>query len=155
MKDYPINDLRAYRDNITKKWNDIINTPVHQVYEISDEEEEAFRTSFKLLFSKVGEIPGSFYRRVLFGAVKYALLYHILFKKPDIKFDAKDIGWAARISVLHLNDVKWLLEEHGLSDLEHIIRRVEVLKEKCEKQGEKLTTRYISNIISKTALRRF
>jgi hypothetical protein len=140
-KDFPIYDLRASSDRITAEWHATIRTITHAEYEVTEGGEAGFRESFALLYPTNEEIPASFFRRIMFRGVRYALLYHILLGKTSNLIDAADMGWAARVCAMHVQDAAWLVGEHALPDLERMMRRAEEVRDELAAQGVKLTPR--------------
>lgn len=127
-KDFPIYDMRSYQDRIKTEWEKVVASIQHQKYRVGPEAEEAFKESFSLLIPPNEDIPASFFRRIMFRGVRYALLYHVLLGKTDEVIDAADMGWAGRICALHIHDAAWLVGEHGLPDLEKLCRKAEELR---------------------------
>lgn len=80
----------------------------------------AFRTTFRTLYAH--GLPESFYRRILWKAHKYALIYHVIRGDTSEELTAEDYGWAARALSMHIDDAAKLIGEHGLGDLERLIQ---------------------------------
>lgn len=141
-KDFPIYDMRSYSDRIRSEWDKVTASIQHQKYIMGPEAEDAFRESFSLLIPPNEQIPASFFRRIMFRGVRYALLYHVLLGKETDTLDATDMGWAGRICGLHIHDAAWLVGEHGLPDLERLCRKAEELRTRIqEAEGRPLTPR--------------
>lgn len=99
-------------------------------YEATAGAEKSFERSFKGMIEC--EIDESFYRRVLWRAHKYALIYHIIRGKAANKFvDEEDYAWAARLITLQLSDAGDVLQMCGGSDISKLI-------EQCEKSADRL-----------------
>lgn len=141
-KDYPIYDMQAYQDRIRSEWLKVVASISEEKYVVGPDGEAAFRESFAMLLPPNEEIPMSFFRRIMFRGVRYALLYHILLGKPGATIDAVDMGWAGRICGLHIHDAAWVIGEHGLPDLERLCKRAEELKQRILKEeGRSVTAR--------------
>lgn len=141
-RDFPIYDMRSYKDRIRSEWDKVVASIQHEKYVVGPDAEDAFRESFSLLIPPNEQIPASFFRRIMFRGVRYALLYHVLLGKETDMLDAADMGWAGRICGLHIHDAAWLVGEHGLPDLERLCRRTEELRTRIlEKEGRPLTPR--------------
>jgi hypothetical protein len=139
---FPIYDLRGWQDRIREDWDKVTATVQHQRYIVGPEGEEAFRTSFALLLPPNENVPTSFFRRIMFRGIRYALLFHVLLGKTGDTIDAVDMGWAGRICALHVKDAAWLVGEHGLPDLERLCRRAEELRERIQREeGRAITPR--------------
>ena len=141
MIDYPI-------WNITTKgwldeWKHMVNNVIPNTqYTATAEGEKAFKESFKLLCNE--KLDESFYRRQLWKATKYALLYHIILGKGnDVKVGAQEFGWAARVMHLMINDCLKLLEDHGMSEIESKAQKVESLRNRLAAKGQQMTIRDI------------
>lgn len=139
-KDFPIYDMRDCQDRIRKEWNEVVSHIVHTQYILGPEAEVAFRESFAMLLPANEEVPTSFFRRIMFRGIRYALLYHVLLGKESPVIDASDMGWAGRICGLHIHDAAWLVGEHGLPDLERLCRKAEELRAKILKEEDRAVT---------------
>lgn len=109
-------------------------------YHADEEAINAFKESFKSLTS--ADIPESFYRRILWKAHKYAVIYHIIrgdADKPEIT--PEDYGWAARILHLHLADTAEILSQTNFGDLEKLVQQCEKAAEKLKAAGKEVTPR--------------
>lgn len=129
-KDFPIYDLRPYQEPIREGWERSVGSVQHRHYIVGPAAEAAFRESFALLMPAHDAVPASFFRRIMFRGVRYALLYHVLLGKESDTLDAVDLGWAARVCALHVKDAAWLIGEHGLPDLERLCKRAEDVRDK-------------------------
>jgi len=140
----PLYCLGEWSARIAEKWREIEAVPVHLSYEVTAEAQAAFKEAFFLLNARTGgRIPMSFFRRVLFATLKYALAYHVILGKATVEIDAQDVGWAARLAERHLADGAKLLENHGLSELEKKVRHVERLLQSARREGRPLKAREI------------
>ena len=143
-KDFPIYDMREYQDRIRSEWQKLIGSVDTLDYSVGPDGEAAFRESFAMLLPPNEEVPMSFFRRIMFRGVRYALLYHILLGKTGSVIDAADMGWAGRICGLHIHDAAWVVGEHGLPDVERLCTRAEELKARILKEeGRPITPRDI------------
>lgn len=138
MIDYPI-----YAPDVThwdEKWRDLVRSIVHKEYIATDDAVKGYITAFRSLIKK--DIPDSFYRRVLWKAHKYALIYHIIRGYGhDQNLTVEDYGWAARILHMHLQDALTMLQNSEISDLEKCVTQAEKLIKKKEANGEPVTPR--------------
>lgn len=139
MLDFPLYNIERLTQAAQVAFDKIQALPLPAAYLVGAEAETAFRESFRLLCS--GEIPEAFYRRILFRAFKYATLYHVILGKASDTLDAEDMGWAARVSSLHLSDMRRIAEQHGLlGDALKVVRKVRRLRTLGSKP---LTARFI------------
>lgn len=141
MIDFPIFDLRGYREKITAGWDKIQQSPMHESYKMDDDAMEAFKTSFRMLSTT--SIPESFFRRIMFKGIKYALVYHFLNGDESDTLTRRDFAWAGRVSWLHLKDAAELLNTHVTSDLERTLQNVETIRDRLLEQGKAVTPRLI------------
>lgn len=132
-------------DETQRRWYKAIDK-IRQdsIYTIPDDgtAEKAFNIAYKLLNPKQ-ELPDSFFRRMMHGAVRrYALLYHLLLGKADIPvIDEEDIAWATRLAYIHTQDTLKILSESKLGRLGGLLKKVETLKVKYQNEGKDLLTR--------------
>lgn len=141
MRDFPIYDEKAIGEAAAKAFNDIGMSTLHPVYEFGRAAEVAYCEAFRELADSV-EVPESFFRRVMFRSVKYALLYHLILGKTSTEIDAEDIGWAARLCRQQLNDAKRMLAG-TLSDLNRMIEAAGKVRARLAEKGEPCTPREI------------
>lgn len=140
--DFPIYDLRPWQDRIRADWDKIVASIHHTEYVVGVDGEEAFKESFALLLPPNAKVPTSFFRRIMFRGVRYALLFHVLLGKQGQEVDAVDMGWAGRVCALHVKDAAWLVGEHGLPDLERLCARAEELRDRILRdEGRAVTAR--------------
>ena len=119
-------------------WDVLKRLPIHDEYVVERAAEEAFVDAFKRLFVQNREMPASFFRRIMWRSFKYAIVYHFLLAKVAHVIDAEDVGWAVRVSALHIADARRLLDGYNLNTLETLIRKAEILQSKL---GRKPTPR--------------
>jgi hypothetical protein len=147
---YPIYDFRPYRAGIKSAWDDLLKAmPAKDtVYQVSDSGLEAFRISFEMLMPpKESKVPMSFFRRIMFRGVRYALLYHLLLHKENFVIDDQDMAWAGRLMGLHVKDAGALLLDTGDgtgSKLFQVLQKAEALRVKiAREEGRPITARDI------------
>lgn len=144
--DYPLWEIDVKGWDV--KWKKLIDGIKYTEYNTTTESVEAFKTTFRMLVNR--DIDESFYRRQLWKAHKYALIYHILLGRGDKNtVEADCYGWAARLIHMLICDCLELLKDHGLSDLEDTIERVEKLRDRLKLKGEEITPRKIVQNINK------
>lgn len=141
MEDYALYDLSPYRDTIKRSWDDMINNITHKEYILSENAEDGFRSAFKLLIKS--DMPESFYRRIMFRSIRYALIYHIILGKSNNIIDAADMGWAARLCTMHLKDVGELIEGHDKNELQQQIYLCAKAVERLKEKGQEVSARNI------------
>lgn len=140
---YAFYDIDSLHKTVKSAFDNIAKTRIHQVYRVGDDAEEAFRASFSSLIRE--EFPLSYFRRVMFKSFRYALLYHIILGKEKDVIDAEDIGWGARVSALHLQDLKHLISKgSNFSTLQALVEKARKVKARIEANGEVPTARLIS-----------
>lgn len=121
----------------TGTWNSMWEKMVNGVlteYKASPEAEAVFMKCFNDLVNGI-DIDESFYRRILWRAHKFALIYHILRgHATDPVIGAEDYGWAARVLSMQLSDAAEVIDMCGGSDLKKMLD-----------QGEKAIERLIAS----------
>ena len=111
-------------------WASIAELPLHGEYTVTSEAEAEFCDAFRHHFQNHKNIPQSFFRRVMWRGLKYAVVYHVLLGKADPIIDPEDVGWAMRVSLMHLTDARRLLDSYKLTELEAIIVKAETLQDR-------------------------
>lgn len=138
MIDYPIWNLNS--ESWKERWDTLVKKIAHPEYVISQGAMDGYKIAFSMLYNE--QIPESFYRRLLWRAHKYALVYHILRGQGHQKeLAAEDYGWAGRVLYLHVHDAMRLLDSHGLSDFEKVLRKTEALRDRFKEEGRVLKAR--------------
>jgi len=145
---YPIYDFRPYRAGIKSAWDKLLETLPDNgtVYTVDASGLEAFKMSFELLMPpKDSKVPMSFFRRIMFRGVRYALLYHLLLNKDGTTIDHQDMAWAGRLMGLHVKDAGMLLLDTGDgtgSKLMQVLQKAEVIRDKIvREEGRPATAR--------------
>lgn len=142
MIDYPIYNLN--RAQWREEWDRLNSEIKHQKYIARNRAIEAYKTAFKTLWRS--EVDGSFYRRLLWGAHKYALIYHVLRGQgAQQELTPEDYGWAGRVLYLHIQDMMDILDRQGYGEFERKLQAAENFHEKCMREGKDFTVR---NLIS-------
>ena len=138
MIDFPIYHIKS--ELWKAKWDSLIEKIAHTEYVASEEAMDGYKQAFAMMYSAA--VPESFYRRLLWRAHKYALVYHIMTGKGGQKeITPTDYGWAGRVLTLHVHDAMKLLEAHGLSDLEKLLRKAEEQRARFLSEGRKFGAR--------------
>ena len=144
--DYPLWEIDVH--GWQEKWKKLISSINYKEYIAAPNSVDAFKTTFRMLVNR--QLDESFYRRQLWKAHKYALIYHILLGRGDKQLVESDCyGWAARLVHMLIYDCLQLLKDHGLSELEDKIQRVEKLQKRLEVKDIKMTPRLIVQNINK------
>jgi len=126
-----------------ERWKDKLREMLeghHERYSFSEKAKEAFRVAFRMLVIK--DLDESFYRRIMFRGIKFALLYHFLTGKAHRdEIDEQDMGWASRLVYLQLKDACQVLDRIGLNDFQRILQKAEQVKKRFEAEGKPLKVR--------------
>ena len=85
-------------------------------------------------------ITADFVRRVEFRFFKYALVYHWLLGKASKEIDREDVNWAVRLAMLHLSDLRQIMDTVEYAELQDLLRRAENLRVKF---GQNLEPRHL------------
>ena len=147
--DYALYKFPKAEKQIKRAWESLLKKIKYTEYKVSNDAEEAFKQTFKLLFNEHNDVPTSFFRRALFKGIKYALIYHFMTGKSSKTIDATDMAWAARVVHMHLQDAAELIGEHDVPDFEKMVRRTEEVKAKCKQDGIPFNARAVIRSINK------
>lgn len=139
--DFPLYDLREHQAAMRSAWSSVEQIPLHPIYRVGEEAIGTFKAAFRAMMPEGDALPVSFFRRLMFSAVRYAAVYHILLGDSGSELTARDMAWALRMAALHLEDARQLLDDYGLGELERIVRRVEDVKKEVEAEGLKCKPR--------------
>ena len=137
----PRYNAHKHIEDLKNEFTEIFKRVVYDEYIISQEALSYFDNSYAALIQVKQDVDNSFFRRIHFKIVKYALIYHIVLKKDNNVIDLQDMEWADRIVYKNLNDLKKLLSNYNISELAKKVETAEKLKQKYDKEGKKLTTR--------------
>lgn len=154
-------DFSLYRVN-TAQYNEqftrLLQSAKHKKYIVDDEALSGYDTTWRTFFPQnIGQKSSvffdndttlstnqsqtmSFYRRLLWRAHKYALIYHIITgqgNNPNLS--AIDYGWAARVVHMHIVDNANILSAHGLSELQKKLNAVERFCQTKRDNGQHFT----------------
>lgn len=140
FRDYPL--WLVDSSQFDKDWIKVKNCIQDKYFVDDDIILPAFSQSFNALFND--EIPESFFRRLIWRATKYAMIYHVLRADNSDHLTAEDFGWAARVISLHVKDTAWILGEHTIGELEKVIASTEAAFSRLKlKHGREPTLREI------------
>lgn len=143
MADYPIYfekldgpEDQVIFDRLRRGWLQLIarNDLPGAVFDFDPDAVQLFKQNFRALF-KAGEVPPSFYRRVMFSTFSYAVVFHAISRGMGTVVGTESVSLALRMSALHLDHARQLLNGYGLSELEKIVRKTEALQADFERQG--------------------
>lgn len=151
MSEFPIyfesmdapEDQAAY-NRLRRGWLNLIsrNDLPGAVFDFDPDALQLFKDNFRALF-KAGEIPPSFFRRAMFSAFSYAVVFHAITGRMGTVVGTESVSLALRMIALHLDHARQLLNNYGLSDLEKVVRKVETLQATFQAQGRELKPRDI------------
>lgn len=139
--DFPLYNLRNHHDAMRSAWVSVEQVPLHPIYTVGDEAINTFKAAFRAMMPDGDALPISFFRRLMFSAVRYAAVYHILLSDSGDELTGRDMAWALRMVALHLEDARQLLDDYGLGELERVVRRVEEVKSEVEAEGRRCKPR--------------
>lgn len=112
-------------------------------YKASPEAEKTFIKCFKEMVNDA-DVDESFYRRILWRAHKFALIYHILRGHgADPIITGEDYGWASRVLSMQLSDAAEVLDMCGGSDLKKMLDQGQQAVERLTTNGKPVTARAI------------
>lgn len=139
MYDFPLYEISDYKEKIRTEWEKTISNVNHQEYFIKEEAKAGFITAFRLMCNI--ELPPSFFRRIMFRGMRYALIYHILLEKKTNILDSVDMAWAGRLCAIHLKDASELLKGHDKSDLQNLLEKTESAISRMKEKGIEISPR--------------
>lgn len=103
---------------------DQLTANLHPVYKISPDAEKHFLFLFKQLSNAT--LDESFYRRIMWRAHKYALIYHIMRGNGANEIvDKEAYAWASRLITLQLADTAKVLDKCTGDQLSKLVERCE------------------------------
>jgi len=125
-------------EKIAAAFRTALATPVHSDYRLSPDARNGICDAW-VLMGKQG-ITADFVRRVEFRIFKYAMVYHWLLGKANNEIDREDVNWAVRLAMLHLSDLRQIMDSVEYSELQDLLRRAENLRVKF---GQSLQPRHL------------
>ena len=138
--------LKVDEKKIRREFQKMKKTPVHPAYEFSP----AAISQIQHCWAMIGGMGDQeFVRRVEFRAFKYAVVFHWMLGKGSKFLDAEDIGWAFRLAMLHLADLRVILDVTEYSDFEDLLRRGEQFRLKCVREGKEFRPRELQMRLSR------
>lgn len=147
-EDFPLYHVSEQMPTLRQAWRRVERVPIHANYRVGEDGISVFKAAFKSLRPTDEDLPMSFFRRVMFSAVRYAAVFHIINLDDGDELTGEDFAWAGRMVALHIEDAKNLLDDYGLGDLERIVRRVEGLKAEFKASGKNCKPRDLIRRIS-------
>jgi len=134
---------RVSTEGWNEAWRDLTAGVTHKSYHATQKAMDAYDEAFRS-FVGTERLPESFFRRLMWRAHKYALVYHVLTgRAADPELSPNDYGWAARVTSMHLDDAIALLNGHGQSDLAKNLMKVEEMLRDAAKTGREIKPRDI------------
>ena len=103
--------------------------PLHALYRVSSHALTVFESRYLDLFS-ADETDASFFRRVMWRAPRYALLYHVLLRKRDAIIDSEDMEWGLRVAEVHLHDFRKVMDLFDMNQLATVIDNAEKVRKR-------------------------
>jgi hypothetical protein len=137
----PIYRTASRTNSIREKWNAIAAKGIASEYTVNELGEKAFEEAFAVLIgrSSSAAVPRSFFRRIMFRGVKYALLYHVLLGKTARLLDAEDLGFAARVCALNLRDLRKVLDQFHMTEFQQLVNKAEAFVQRKQSEKETVT----------------
>ena len=125
-------------EKIAAAFQAALATPVHSDYRLSPDARNGICDAWVLMGQQ--GITADFVRRVEFRVFKYALVYHWLLGKASNEIDREDVNWAVRLAMLHLSDLRQIMDSVEYAELQDLLRRAENLRVKF---GQNLEPRHL------------
>lgn len=139
MADFPV--WKVNTEGWRERFAEMV-TGLHPVYKTGHGAEQAFVRAFKEHAHM--DLDESFYRRVMWRAHKYALIYHIMRgAAADPVLTDEDYGWAARLTEIQLADAADVIQMCTKTDIGKAIDAADALVKKLREKGKPVTARAI------------
>lgn len=154
----PMSDFAVYTTHeprwfnmFARAWRKITAIDLHGTYSLGRGARDEYEQRFRQLVAHMGEVPGSFVRRITWNANKLALVYHVILCKSTRIIDREDMRWAMNMTALHLEDLRRLVDSYGVSELAKLIKRGEGIRDRFQiSHSRKITRReftmYLKNV---------
>tara|TARA_Y100000782_G_C10188156_1_gene268155 strand:+ start:8190 stop:9098 length:909 start_codon:yes stop_codon:yes gene_type:complete len=113
-------------------WETLSALPIHSEYTASEEAIAAYEKIFRDLYGDE-DIPDSFYRRILWATLKYALSYHLMLGKTSAVLDAEDVRHASVMTRIHLSETCSLIKSYDDGNLAQLVEKASRLKNKKDR----------------------
>lgn len=102
-----------------------------------------FKLGFQKHFTK--KIPVSFYRRNLFRAFSYAVIYHVILGNDCVEIGEESMAWGLRMTELHLQDMVAIIGANGFDDVKKKTKQVVELEKRLKEKGRNIRPSDVSN----------
>lgn len=97
-------------------------------------------TAFGGATKLVDRLTADFVRRIEFRVFKYSMIYHWLLGKTSNEIDREDVNWGVRLAMLHISDLRYIIDSVQYAELQDLMRRAEDLRLKF---GANLSPRHL------------
>lgn len=123
-KEHPIYDEKKIISIIEEPIQRLFKTTLHQEYIIPKNVEMQYRKAFKDIVEQRfnDNFEESFYRRVMFKAFTYAVIFHLIFNKESNEIDEEDMEYALKVCLVHLYSIQRILTIKGNNQYKEIKR---------------------------------
>jgi len=136
MIDFPLYHVNLVSAGIKEEFENVFKSIKHKEYVYSDDGLKEFYNAFSTLAINYEDIPESFFRRISFRVVKYAVIYHIILKKENNIIDKEDFTWASRIMVILLINSREMINQHDKNEFYELYQKCKIIyKEKIKERG--------------------
>ena len=130
---YPIAAMKRVIEQAAAPLRERLKTP--EQYVITEEAAKYYDEAWiELVRSIRGSIDPAYVRRVTWGATRYAVIYHLLLCQPGREIGIEAMHWAWRMTQLHLQYVREVLNLSDPSASSKLDRIIEWVMER-EKEG--------------------
>lgn len=138
MEDYPIWEVDS---NDWKSGFERLKASILTEYTVDESGIEAYNKMFKQ-YAGESSIDESFYRRILYRAHKYALVYHLIRGAgKNQHITDEDYGWAGRLIEWQLSDAAEVIDQCAGSELSKAVDAAERVIRKLQEAGKPVTPR--------------
>ena len=123
-------DLSAVNvSRIESAWAKQLTVPTHEKYTLPPGVVAQVSRAFEF-FGINTALDEGFVRRICFRIYKYALVFHWLLGKASSELDAEDIGYASRLAIIHLSDLRGLLSLNAYASFLDLVHRAREIKKR-------------------------
>jgi hypothetical protein len=133
--------LKPNLNRVTTAFKEAMKTPVRNDYFFTDQAVTRIR-SWWAFIGKQG-LDHDFVRRLEFRAFKYSIIFHWLLGKSNREIDVEDIDYAMRLTLLHIADLKELLNLSVYREFKFLVRRTKEVMANLKAQNEPVTPRRV------------
>ncbi len=140
MTDFALYDTKVIESVVAGFWNEISGVRINLTYRLGEDAIKFYKQSFRMLHDE--KMNKSFYRRIMFRAFKYAMIFHVLLKKEGEEIDTEDMAYAMDLVKLHLQDMnQFICLKTGIKSVVDIGRKAKFTIDIAKRAGKSVKAR--------------